>query len=73
VGLGDSLHRRPAELSLGMRQRVGLARAFALSPRMLLLDEPFGMLDALTRIELQDVLLELCWIHRPSTSCANAW
>ena len=62
VGLGDSLHKRPAELSSGMRQRVGLARAFALAPRMLLLDEPFGMLDSLTRIELQDVLLEL-WAH----------
>jgi nitrate ABC transporter ATP-binding subunit len=59
VGLGDALHRKPAELSQGMRQRVGLARAFALSPKMLLLDEPFGMLDSLTRIELQDILLEL--------------
>jgi nitrate/nitrite transport system ATP-binding protein len=67
VGLGDSLQKRPAELSLGMRQRVGLARAFALSPRMLLLDEPFGMLDSLTRIELQDVLLEL-WAHDKKTA-----
>lgn len=59
VGLGDALHKRPHELSAGMRQRVGLARAFALTPRMLLLDEPFGMLDSITRCELQDVLLEL--------------
>jgi len=59
VGLGDALHRKAAELSQGMRQRVGLARAFALSPKMLLLDEPFGMLDSLTRAELQEVLLSL--------------
>ncbi|HMJ90700.1 MAG TPA: nitrate ABC transporter ATP-binding protein [Candidatus Acidoferrum sp.] len=59
VGLGDAMHKKPAELSQGMRQRVGIARAFALSPKMLLLDEPFGMLDSLTRFELQQVLIEL--------------
>jgi nitrate/nitrite transport system ATP-binding protein len=59
VGLGDAMHKRPAELSSGMRQRVGLARAFALSPKILLLDEPFGMLDSLTRYELQEALIDL--------------
>ncbi len=59
VGLGEAMHKYAAELSQGMRQRVGIARAFALQPKMLLLDEPFGMLDALTRFELQQVLLEL--------------
>jgi len=59
VGLGDAMSKYPRELSQGMRQRVGIARAFALQPKILLLDEPFGMLDALTRFELQQVLLEL--------------
>ncbi|WP_414662954.1 ABC transporter ATP-binding protein [Horticoccus sp. 23ND18S-11] len=59
VGLADAMHKKPSELSQGMRQRCGIARAFALSPKMLLLDEPFGMLDSLTRYELQEVLLDL--------------
>jgi nitrate ABC transporter ATP-binding subunit len=67
VGLAESMHKRPAELSQGMRQRVGIARAFALQPKMLLLDEPFGMLDSLTRYELQEVLLDLWRRNRITT------
>lgn len=59
VGLADAKEKMAAEMSNGMRQRVGIARAFALSPRLLLLDEPFGMLDSLTRWDLQDVLVEV--------------
>lgn len=59
VGLADAMDRPAHSMSNGMKQRVGIARAFALSPKLLLLDEPFGMLDSLTRWELQEVLMEV--------------
>ena len=59
VGLADSMDRYPREMSGGMQQRVGIARAIALKPQVLLLDEPFGRLDSLTRMDLQDVILDI--------------
>ncbi len=66
VGVAEYARQLPAELSQGTQQRVAIARAFSLEPRFLLLDEPFGSLDSITRFELQDLLLKL-WEQDPKT------
>lgn len=71
VGLGNDMNKPAADLSNGMQQRVGIARAFSLSPKLLLLDEPFGMLDSLTRWQLQDVLMDVWERTRVTTVCVT--
>lgn len=66
VGVAEYASQMPGELSQGTQQRVAIARAFSLEPRFLLLDEPFGALDSITRCELQDLLLDL-WDREPKT------
>lgn len=66
VGIAEFANQMPAELSQGTQQRVSIARAFSQEPRFLLLDEPFGMLDSMTRFELQDLVVDL-WTQHPKT------
>ena len=67
VGLAHAAHKYPNEISGGMKQRVGIARALSMEPKVLLMDEPFGALDALTRAKLQDELMKICEATKATT------
>ena len=67
VGLAHAAQKYPHEISGGMKQRVGIARALSMQPKVLLMDEPFGALDALTRARLQDELMKICAATRATT------